>query len=98
MYVNSTKYPLTTINELLNVFGHNKAIGCSLVKIVAASSIYDKAADHHLLLVVNVFHEHIYNHKCQLQHHLLYLCRLGLEDLETCKYIFVGSNTAASRI
>ncbi|KAG1753439.1 hypothetical protein EDB19DRAFT_1903100 [Suillus lakei] len=80
------KYPLATINKLLDVFGHNQAIstdiGCSLAKTVAASSIHAKAADHRLLLAVNAFHGHAHNRKCQLQHHPLYL----------------GSNAAASLI
>ncbi|KAG1749265.1 hypothetical protein EDB19DRAFT_2022684 [Suillus lakei] len=95
-------YPLATINKLLDVVGHNQAIGtdigCSLVKTVAASSIHAKAADHRLLLAVNAFHGHAHNHKCQLQHHPLYLGGFGLEDLETCERIFAGSNAAASLI
>ncbi|KAG1807683.1 uncharacterized protein BJ212DRAFT_1212575, partial [Suillus subaureus] len=64
------KYPLATINKLVNMFGHNQAIGsdigCSLVKTVATSLIHNKAADHHLVLTVNAFHGHMYNCKCQL--------------------------------
>ncbi|KAG0697078.1 hypothetical protein DFH29DRAFT_984415 [Suillus ampliporus] len=90
------KYPLTTINKLLDVFGHNQAIGtdigCSLVKTVAASSIRDKAADHRLLLAVNAFHGHVHNCKCQLQHHPLYLGGFGLEDLETSSLIWHTSH------
>ncbi|KAG1862471.1 hypothetical protein C8R48DRAFT_673269 [Suillus tomentosus] len=67
------KYPLTTINKLLDVFGDNQAIGsdigCSLSKTVAASSIRDKAFNHKLLLSVNAFHGHAHNCKCQLQYH-----------------------------
>ncbi|KAG2341488.1 hypothetical protein BDR05DRAFT_976866 [Suillus weaverae] len=78
-----TKYPLATINKLINIFGHNQAIGsdigCSLMKTVAASSIRDKAADHHLLLAVNAFHGHAHN------------CKY----LETCERIFTGSNATA---
>ncbi|KIK34196.1 hypothetical protein CY34DRAFT_98437 [Suillus luteus UH-Slu-Lm8-n1] len=96
------KYPLATINKLINIFGHNQAIGsdigCSLTKTVAASSIHDKAADHHLLLAVNAFHGHAHNCKCQLRHHPLYLRGFGLEDFETCERIFAGSNAAASLI
>ncbi|KAG1850888.1 hypothetical protein F4604DRAFT_1686992 [Suillus subluteus] len=96
------KYPLATINKLIDVFGDNQAIGtdigCSLAKTVAASSIRDKAADHRLLLAVNAFHGHAHNRKCQLQHHPLYLGGFGLEDLETCERIFAGSNAAASLI
>ncbi|KAG1729220.1 uncharacterized protein EDB91DRAFT_1085831 [Suillus paluster] len=96
------KYPLATINKLLDIFGHNQAIGtdigCSLAKTVAASSIHDKAADHQLLLAVNAFHGYAHNRKCQLRHHPLYLGGFGLKDLETCEQIFAGSNAAASLI
>ncbi|KAG1771378.1 hypothetical protein EV702DRAFT_1181467 [Suillus placidus] len=96
------KYPLVTINKLLDVFGDHLGIGtdigCSLRKTVAASSIREKAAIHHLILAVNAFHGHAHNCKCQLQHHPLYLCGFGLEDLETCEHVFAASNAAAPLI
>ncbi|KAG2029849.1 hypothetical protein BDR03DRAFT_1041183, partial [Suillus americanus] len=96
------KYPLATINKLLDVFGDNQAIGsdigCSLSKTVAASSIRDKAFNHKLSLSVNAFHGHAHNRKCQLQYHPMYLRGFGLEDLETCECIFASSNAAASLI
>ncbi|KAG2127666.1 hypothetical protein DEU56DRAFT_758550 [Suillus clintonianus] len=66
--------------------------------MVAASSIREKAADHNLILAVNTFHGHVHNHKCQLQHHPLYLHGFGLEDLETCERVFAASNAAAPLI
>ncbi|KAG2042380.1 hypothetical protein BDR03DRAFT_1006782 [Suillus americanus] len=96
------KYPLATINKLLDVFGDNQAIGsdigCSLSKTVAASSIRDKAFNRKLSLSVNAFHGHAHNRKCQLQYHPMYLRGFGLEDLETCECIFASSNAAASLI
>ncbi|KAG2124388.1 hypothetical protein DEU56DRAFT_873320 [Suillus clintonianus] len=96
------KYPLATINKLIDVFGDHLGIGsdigCSLRKTVAASSIREKAADHHLILAVNAFHGHAHNRKCQLQHHPLYLHGFGLEDLETCERVFAASNAAAPLI
>jgi hypothetical protein len=96
------KYPLATINKLIDAFGDHLGIGtdigCSLRKTVAASSIREKAADHHLILAVNAFHGHAHNHKCQLQHHPLYLRGFGLEDLETCERVFAASNAAAPLI
>ncbi|KAG1729376.1 hypothetical protein EDB19DRAFT_1641971, partial [Suillus lakei] len=96
------KYPLATMSKLLDIFGDNQAIGsnigCSLSKTVAASSIRDKAAQHKLSLSVNAFHGHAHNRKCQLQFHPMYLRGFGLEDLETCKWIFASSNAAASLI
>ncbi|KAG1889496.1 hypothetical protein F4604DRAFT_1569290, partial [Suillus subluteus] len=96
------KYPLATINKLIDMFGDHLGIctdiGCSLRKMVAASSIQEKAADHHLILAINTFHGHAHNCKCQSQHHPLYLCRFGLEDLETCEHVFAASNAAAPLI
>ncbi|KAG1812026.1 hypothetical protein EV424DRAFT_1473620 [Suillus variegatus] len=88
------KYPLATINKLIDVFGDHLGIGsdigCSLRKT--------KAGDHHLILAVNTFHGHAHNRKCQLQHHPLYLRGFGLEDLETCERVFAASNAAAPLI
>ncbi|KAG2032361.1 hypothetical protein BDR03DRAFT_936026 [Suillus americanus] len=96
------KYPLATINKLIDVFGDHLGIGsnigCSLRKTVAASSIRQKTDDHHLILAVNAFHGHAHNRKCQLQHHPLYLRGFGLEDLETCERVFAASNAAAPLI
>ncbi|KAG2743396.1 hypothetical protein P692DRAFT_20850503 [Suillus brevipes Sb2] len=88
------KYPLATINKLIDAFGDHLGIGtnigCSLRKT--------KAADHHLILAVNAFHGHAHNRKCQWQHHPLYLRGFGLEDLETCERVFAASNAAAPLI
>ncbi|KAG2107568.1 hypothetical protein BD769DRAFT_1630595 [Suillus cothurnatus] len=88
------KYPLATINKLIDVFGDH-------LGLVAASSIRQKTEDHHLILAVNAFHGHAlsaHNRKCQLQHHPLYLRGFGLEDLETCERMFAASNAAAPLI
>ena len=96
------KYPLATINKLLDMHGANQAIrsniGCSLRSTVATSSIQDKASHNNFLLAVNAFHGHVHNRKCQLQNHPLYLRGFGLKDLETCKQIFSGSNPTAPLI
>ncbi|KIM54659.1 hypothetical protein SCLCIDRAFT_30952 [Scleroderma citrinum Foug A] len=96
------KYLLVTISKLLDVHGVNQAIrsdiGCSLATTVAASSIPDKASRNNLILVVNAFHGHAHNRKCQLANHLLYLRGFGLEDLETCERIFSSSNVMAPLI
>ncbi|KAG2031021.1 hypothetical protein BDR03DRAFT_1016527 [Suillus americanus] len=87
MIFKSAKYPLATINKLLDVFGDNQAIGsdigCSLSKTVAASPIQDKAFNRKLSLSVNAFHGHAHNRKCQLQYHPMYLHGFGLKDLKT---------------
>ena len=82
--------------------GANQAIGsnigCSLASTIAASSIRDKASRNTLQLAVNAFHGHAHNHRCQLENHPLYRRGFGLEDLETCKRIFAGSNATAPLI
>ncbi|KIM53199.1 hypothetical protein SCLCIDRAFT_32065 [Scleroderma citrinum Foug A] len=96
------KYPLATINKLLDVHGANQAIGsdigCSLASTIAASSIQDKASRNTLQLAINAFHGHAHNHRCQLENHPLYHRGFGLEDLETCERIFAGSNATAPLI
>ncbi|KAG2343426.1 hypothetical protein BDR05DRAFT_975977 [Suillus weaverae] len=96
------KYPLATINKLLDIFSDNQAIGsdigCSLSKTVAASSIQDKAMNCNLRLLVNVFHGHAHNCKCQVQYHPMYLQGFGPEDLKTCEHMFASLNAAACLI
>ncbi|KIK80742.1 hypothetical protein PAXRUDRAFT_157859 [Paxillus rubicundulus Ve08.2h10] len=64
------KYPLATINKLLDMCGNNQAIGtdigCQLSKTVAASSLCHKAKQCDLRLAVNAFHGHAHNRRCQL--------------------------------
>ncbi|KAG2033287.1 hypothetical protein BDR03DRAFT_935700 [Suillus americanus] len=90
MIFKSAKYPLATINKLLDVFGDNQAIGSDIG--------CNKAFNRKLLLLVNAFHRHAHNCKCQLQYHPMYLRGFGLEDLKTCEHIFASSNAAACLI
>ncbi|KAI0245898.1 hypothetical protein BJV78DRAFT_1136509, partial [Lactifluus subvellereus] len=96
------KYGLATLNELLEVFGHDQAIGynigCSHKMTVAASSIGEKACSQRLQLVVNAFHGHAHNRLCQLVNHPLFCKGFGLEDLATCERIFSGTNPATRLI
>ena len=46
--------------------------------------------------LVGAFHGHAHSHLCQLSHLTTYVQGLGLKDLETCKWIFLKSNTLAS--
>lgn len=100
--IHSVKYGLATLNEILDVFGSNQAvgydIGCSHKVTVAASSISGKAQDLHLQLAVDAFHGHAHNRICQLSNHPLFLKGFGLEDLATCERIFAGTNPATCLI
>ena len=95
----STKYPLATVNKLINVHGNDQVIGsdiwCSLSATLAASLIAQTVRTANMQLVVNVFHGHAHNHMCQLQYHPLYLPGTGLEDFETCEHVFSSSNATA---
>ncbi|KAG0692671.1 hypothetical protein DFH29DRAFT_882163 [Suillus ampliporus] len=96
------KYALATANKLIDVYGPNGVtgydIGCSFSKTAAASSIADKVKTLNHRFVVNSFHRHAHNRRCQLQYHTLYQEGLGIEDLETCERVFSGSNAVAPLI
>ncbi|KAG1800058.1 hypothetical protein EV424DRAFT_1587758, partial [Suillus variegatus] len=96
------KYALATANKLIDVYGANGLtgydIGCSFSKTIAASSVADKVKKANHRFVVNAFHGHAHNCRCQLQYHTLYQKGLGIEDLETCERVFAGSNTVAPLI
>ncbi|KAG1732925.1 uncharacterized protein EDB91DRAFT_1238702 [Suillus paluster] len=89
-------YALATANKLIDVYGPNGVtgydIGCSFSKTAMASSIADKVKTLNHRFVVNSFHRHAHNRRCQLQYHTLYQEGLGIEDLETCEHVFSGSN------
>ncbi|KAG2753193.1 hypothetical protein P692DRAFT_201706191, partial [Suillus brevipes Sb2] len=93
------KYALATTNKVLDVYGVNGVtgydIGCSYQKTVNSSSISTKARSNHHRFIVNSFHGHAHNRRCQLRFHPLYQHGLGLEDLETCERIFSGSNAVS---
>ncbi|KAG1888655.1 hypothetical protein F4604DRAFT_1877215 [Suillus subluteus] len=96
------KYALMTTNKLIDVYGANGLTGydiaCSFSKIIAASSINDKVKHAYHRFIVNAFHGHAHNRRCQLQYHTLYQKGLGIEDLETCERVFAGSNAVAPLI
>ncbi|KAG1849095.1 hypothetical protein C8R48DRAFT_778679 [Suillus tomentosus] len=95
-------HALAMANKLIDVYGANGLtgydIGCSFSKTITVSSINDKVkhTNHHF--IVNAFHGHAHNRRCQLQYHTLYQKGLGIEDLETCEHVFAGSNTVAPLI
>ncbi|KAG1745370.1 uncharacterized protein EDB91DRAFT_1080299 [Suillus paluster] len=84
------KYALATANKLIDVYGAYGVTGydirCSFSKTIAASSVADKVKKVNHRFVVNAFHGHAHNRRCQLQYHTLYQKGLGIEDLETYRY------------
>ena len=89
MYLDSAKYALSVVDQILDICGHGQAIGhdvgCSSKKTIASSLLGPHAKDLNLQVVVNAFHGFAHNHICQLQNHPLYLTGFGIEDLETCE-------------
>jgi hypothetical protein len=87
------------LNKIPNTYRTDEGVGydiaCSHIATIATSLIGAKAHTQHLLLTVNAFHSHAHNLLCQLCHHPLYLHGLGLEDLETCEWVFSSSNAVA---
>ena len=95
LVIHSAKYGLATLNEILDVFGPDQAVGYCVHKVtVVASSISNKAQDLRLQVAVDAFHGHAHNRLCQLSNHPLYLEGFRLEDLATCEKIFAGTNPA----
>ncbi|KAI6022378.1 hypothetical protein PISMIDRAFT_55462, partial [Pisolithus microcarpus 441] len=96
------KYALAVVEQVLDICGPDQAIGhdigCSSRKTILSSLLSQCAKDLNLQVVVNAFHGFTHNHVCQLQNHPLYLAGLGIEDLETCKWIFANSNSTAALI
>ncbi|KAF8308652.1 hypothetical protein F5887DRAFT_1068103 [Amanita rubescens] len=97
-----SKYPLATVNTLLNAFGSNLGIGydigCQFKTTVAQSQLNDLASNLNYNSLVGSFHGHAHNQLCQLSHLATYVKGLGLEDLEGCERFFSKSNALARSI
>ncbi|KIK37553.1 hypothetical protein CY34DRAFT_63315, partial [Suillus luteus UH-Slu-Lm8-n1] len=94
------KYPLASLNKLMEVFGKNILYGydikCALEKILLRSSLANRIKELNLQGVVPAFHGHAHNRLCQVQHHSKYKLGAGKEDFETCERVFSESNALAS--
>ncbi|KAG1816657.1 hypothetical protein DFJ58DRAFT_720269 [Suillus subalutaceus] len=86
------KYGLAAVNRLLDSCGSFQGLGhdisCTSRKTIAAKQS-------NLIVAVNAFHGYAHNRRCQLANHPLYMNGFGIEDLETCEWIFSSSNSAA---
>jgi hypothetical protein len=94
------KYPLATVNRLLQDFGSDICLGydimCAFYTTLRRSSLGQKAVAFRLSGVVPAFHGHAHNRGCQVQWHPLYVEGVGLEDFEECERTFCRSNELAS--
>lgn len=98
----SAKYPLSLVARTLEA-GLGKVqfafdIGCAFQGTLSRSSLGRRARAAGVSFCVNSFHGYGHNRICQLQHHPLYRCGFGLEDLETCERFFSSSNNVAGPI
>ncbi|PPQ80089.1 hypothetical protein CVT24_006543 [Panaeolus cyanescens] len=95
-----SKYPLATVNSLLDAFGENIGIGydigCKFKKTLQQSKLGPRAASLKTTCLVGSFHGHAHNRICQLEHLATYVEGLGNEDLEGCEPFFSRSNALAS--
>ncbi len=93
------KYALCTVNKLIDNLGDDQTVGhdiaCTFTATLRDSSISAKVKEHRLTMLVNAFHGHAHNRRCQLANHPLYRPILGLEDLETCERVFSALNSVA---
>ncbi|KAJ7934752.1 hypothetical protein B0H13DRAFT_2305526 [Mycena leptocephala] len=98
-FVNSAKYPLAIVQELLDVFGMKLGagydIGCHFEATVRHSQLGDQARENKLRCLVGSFHGHAHNRLCQLSFLATYVEGMGLEDLEGCERYFSRSNALA---
>ena len=94
------KYPLASVNRLLEDFGSDICLGYNIMYAFSTtlrnSSLGQKAVAFRLSGVVPAFHGHAHNRGCQVQWHPLYIEGAGLEDFEECERTFCRSNELAS--
>ncbi|KAG1854028.1 hypothetical protein F4604DRAFT_1883367 [Suillus subluteus] len=96
------KYPLATINKLMDIFAERFLYGydikCAFHSILQRSSLGPAVQDLGIEGVVPGFHGHAHNRLCQVQHHSKFMLGAGKEDFETCERTFSESNALAPEI
>ncbi|KAJ6603535.1 hypothetical protein DFH09DRAFT_1242787 [Mycena vulgaris] len=97
--INTAKYPLAVVKELLDTFGLKIGagydVGCHLGATIDNSELGDEAREKKLRCLVGSFHGHAHNRLCQLRFLATYVEGMGLEDLEGCERFFSRSNGLA---
>ncbi|KAG1874317.1 hypothetical protein F4604DRAFT_1582102 [Suillus subluteus] len=91
-----SKYPLTILDHLLNVYGKNGGIaydiGCAFSKTLENSCLGPRACELNLRMMVRAFHGHAHNRQCQIDWHLMYIEGTGHTEGEGCEHVFSSSN------
>ncbi|KAL0572264.1 hypothetical protein V5O48_009690 [Marasmius crinis-equi] len=95
------KYPLATVDELINRYGEDLGVGYDIMcafytTLLRSEKLGAKVVGARLHGVVPSFHGHAHNRKCQLSWHPQYAHGVGLEDFEECERTFSQSNRLAS--
>ncbi|KZO98204.1 hypothetical protein CALVIDRAFT_479161 [Calocera viscosa TUFC12733] len=93
------KYPLASLDRCMDAIGPDIGfgydIGCTHSTTVFRSCIGDKAQERRLRFFVGAFHGYAHNRRCQLSYHPRLQTVAGLEDFETCEWIFSQQNHTA---
>ncbi|KAK7049557.1 hypothetical protein VNI00_005588 [Paramarasmius palmivorus] len=95
------KYPLATVNALIDGYGDNLGIGydiwCAFTKTIKRSPLLGrKFMESKMTGVVPAFHGYAHNRPCQTGYHPKYREGVGIEDFEGCERINSLSNQYAS--
>ncbi|KAF8581322.1 hypothetical protein K439DRAFT_1515013, partial [Ramaria rubella] len=96
------KYPLASMNKLVNIFGHDLMCGYDIrcgFSITANNSplLGGKLQERRTRFCCGSFHGHAHCHLCQSDWHSLYIEGSGLEEYEGCERAFSDSNGTGRR-
>ena len=90
------KYPLSMDTKAMDTFGSclliGYNIGCIFTGTILSSSLGARFQASGSWTCVNAFYGYSHNHKCQCKNHPNNITGMGLEDLETLKWVFSSSN------
>ena len=97
------KYPLATVNALIDGYGDNLGIGydiwCAFTKTIKRSPLLGrKFMESKMTGVVPAFHGYAHNRLCQLAFHPRHVTGAGREPFEGCEQLFMQSNLMASLV
>ena len=93
------KYPLAVVEHLLRTLGDRIGagydVGCHFDITLSCTPLAELACRLAFVSLVNLFHSHGHNCKCQVKRLPTYVDGMGLEDLEGCEHLFSKTNELA---
>ena len=93
------KYPLAVVEHLLKTLGEGIGagydVGCHFDITLSRTPLAQLAHQSAFVSLVNIFHGHGHNRKCQVKRLPTYVDGMGLEDLEGCERLFAKMNELA---